>query len=61
MTKIKARIENEVQDEERRALSSHVEEGYRQALRGELTDGDEARREIQAMKDNWLEERARKR
>jgi Arc/MetJ-type ribon-helix-helix transcriptional regulator len=47
-------------DEERRALSSHVEEGYLQALRGDLTDGDESRREIQAMKDNWLQERARK-
>jgi len=47
-------------DEERRALLSHVEEGYLQALRGELTDGDESRREIQAMKDNWLQERARK-
>ncbi len=48
-------------DEERRALSSHIEEGYLQAERGELVDGDEARREIQAMKDNWLQERARKR
>jgi Arc/MetJ-type ribon-helix-helix transcriptional regulator len=45
-------------DEERRALSSHVEEGYLQAQRGELIDGDRARREIQSMKDNWLQERA---
>jgi len=48
-------------DEERRALSSHIEEGYQQALRGELIDGDQARREIQAMKENWLQERAAKR
>jgi hypothetical protein len=26
-------------DEERRALSAHIEEGYLQAERGELTDG----------------------
>jgi Arc/MetJ-type ribon-helix-helix transcriptional regulator len=40
-------------DEERRALSAHIEEGYLQAERGELIDGDQARREIQAMKDDW--------
>jgi Arc/MetJ-type ribon-helix-helix transcriptional regulator len=40
-------------DEERRALSAHIEEGYRQAERGELTAGAEARREIQTMKDDW--------
>jgi Arc/MetJ-type ribon-helix-helix transcriptional regulator len=40
-------------DEERRALSAHIEEGYLQAERGELTDGAQARREIQAMKDDW--------
>ena len=48
-------------DEERRALSSHIEEGYLQAERGELTDGAQARREIQAMKDNWHQERSPKR
>ena len=48
-------------DEERRALSSHIEEGYLQAERGDLIDGAQARREIQAMKDNWLHERAPKR
>ena len=36
-------------DEERRALSSHIEEGYLQAERGELIDGAQARLEIQAM------------
>jgi Arc/MetJ-type ribon-helix-helix transcriptional regulator len=40
-------------DEERRALSAHIEEGYLQAERGELIDGEQARLEIQAMKDDW--------
>lgn len=40
-------------DEERGALVAHIEEGYRQAERGELVDGAQARQEIQAMKDNW--------
>jgi putative addiction module CopG family antidote len=40
-------------DEERRALSAHIEEGYLQAERGELVDSAEARREIQAMKEGW--------
>jgi Arc/MetJ-type ribon-helix-helix transcriptional regulator len=48
-------------EEERRALSSHIEEGYLQAERGELIDGAQARREIQAMKDNWLQDHAPKR
>ena len=47
--------------EEPRALSSHIEEGYLQAERGDLIDGAQARREIQLMKDNWLQERAPKR
>ena len=40
-------------DEERRALSAHIEEGYLQAERGELIDGAQVRREIQVMKDDW--------
>ncbi len=40
-------------DEERQALSAHIEEGYQQAQRGELIDGAQARREIQVMKDDW--------
>jgi Arc/MetJ-type ribon-helix-helix transcriptional regulator len=40
-------------DEERRALSAHIEEGYLQAQRGELIDGAQARREIQVLKDDW--------
>ena len=47
-------------DEERRALSAHIEEGFLQAQRGELIEGDRARREIQAMKDRWLRERSPK-
>jgi len=47
-------------DEERRGLMAHIEEGFLQAERGELTDGDQARREIQGMKDNWHQERAPK-
>ncbi len=48
-------------DEERRALTEHIEEGFLQAKSGELIDGDQARREIQAMKDGWRQERAPKR
>jgi hypothetical protein len=40
-------------DEERRALSAHIEEGYLQAERGELIDSAKARSEIQAMKGDW--------
>jgi Arc/MetJ-type ribon-helix-helix transcriptional regulator len=38
--------------EERRTLCAHIEEGYQQAEHGELIDGGQARREIQAMKDD---------
>jgi hypothetical protein len=48
-------------DEECRALSSHIEEGYVQAERGELIDGAQARLEIQAMKEKWVQEHAPKR
>ena len=41
-------------DEERWAYSAHIEEGYLQAERGELIDGAQARREIHAMKENWV-------
>ena len=40
-------------DEERRASSADIEKGYLQAERGELVDGAQARRELQAMKDDW--------
>jgi len=32
--------------DDRQAISDHIEEGFRQAERGELIDGDQARREI---------------
>ncbi len=47
-------------DEERRALSAHIEEGYLQAERGEIIDGTQAAREIQAMKDDWRQQRSRR-
>lgn len=40
-------------EEERRALSAHIEEGYLQAERGELIDSEQARTEIRAMKEDW--------
>ena len=46
---------------ERRALASHIEEGFQQAERGELVDGAQARREIQAMKEDWLHKRSSQR
>lgn len=45
--------EESLTDEERLALSAHIEEGFQQAERGELIDGAQARRELQAMKDEW--------
>ena len=45
-------------DEERRALSAHIEEGYQQAEGGDLIDGARARREIRAMKEKWREGRS---
>jgi Arc/MetJ-type ribon-helix-helix transcriptional regulator len=48
-------------DEERRALSAHIEEGYQQAERSDFIDGARARREIQAMKEKWREGRLPKR
>jgi antitoxin ParD1/3/4 len=44
-------------DEERHALSAHIEEGYQQAERGELIDSEQARGEIQRMKDKWRQGR----
>jgi Arc/MetJ-type ribon-helix-helix transcriptional regulator len=40
-------------DEERRALAAHIEQGFLEAERGDLIDGAQVRREIQAMKDHW--------
>jgi Arc/MetJ-type ribon-helix-helix transcriptional regulator len=48
-------------DEERKALTAHVEEVFLQAERGELIDGAQVRREIQGMKDNWRRARTPRR
>jgi putative addiction module CopG family antidote len=45
-------------DEERRALSSHIEEGYLEAERGELSTAEQVRYEVRAMKENWREGRS---
>lgn len=45
-------------DEERRALSAHIEEGYQQAEHGQLIDGTQARRDIETMKEKWREGRS---
>ena len=48
-------------EEERLALSAHIEQGYLQAERGELMDAAQARMEIQKMKERWrLEHPARR-
>jgi hypothetical protein len=43
---------------ERGALRAHIEEGFLKAERGEITGANQAQGEIQAMKENWLQERA---
>ncbi len=48
-------------DEERQALSCHIDEGYLQAERGELIDGAQVRQEIQAMKEKWAQQHVRER
>lgn len=47
--------ENYWTEDDLRALSMHVEEGFQQAERGDVVDSAKARREIQRMKDEWLE------
>jgi len=37
----------------------HIEEGYLQAERGALIGGEQAQREIQALKTTWRQEHAR--
>lgn len=45
--------EESLTEAERRALAAHIDEGYRQAERGELIDGAQAQLEIQALKNEW--------
>jgi putative addiction module CopG family antidote len=40
-------------EEERIALSAHIEQGYRQAENGELVDASQTRRDIEVMKVQW--------
>ena len=47
-------------DEERQALSAHIEEGFLQAESGELTNSAQARHDIDAMKEKWYHERSLK-
>lgn len=44
-------------EEERQALTAHLEEGYGQAESGELIDSGRARQEIQLRKDQWRSSR----
>ena len=44
-------------DDDRLGSMSHIEEGFLQAERGELIDGDQARQEIRAFKDSWRKQR----
>jgi len=48
-------------EEERRALSAHIEAGFQQAERGELIEGERARKDLQAMKDEWVRNRPSRR
>jgi len=48
-------------EEERKALRAHIEEGYLQAEREELIDGAQARGEIQTTKQQWREQRTLRR
>ncbi len=48
-------------EEERHALTAHIDEGFLQAESGDLIGGAQALREIQGMKHNWRQERSSKR
>ena len=48
-------------EDERQAFAAHIEEGYLQAERGELIESGRAQNEIEALKQNWRQERSRKR
>jgi hypothetical protein len=44
-------------DDERRALMAKIEEGFLQAERGELIDSEQARAELDSMKELWRRSR----
>lgn len=48
-------------DQERRALSKHIERGYLEAESGLLIEAAEVHSEIQVMKDEWRRDHSRKR
>jgi hypothetical protein len=43
--------------EDREVIAAQVENGYLQAERRELIDGDQVRLDMQAMKENWRQSR----
>lgn len=45
-------------EEERRALRAHLEERFLESEQGELLDGEQARQQLQAMKEKWHKERS---
>lgn len=44
------RMQSAYDDAQKARVAAHIEEGFQQAERGELINGDQARREIQSMK-----------
>lgn len=48
-------------EEERHALADHIEAGYLQAENRVLIDGEQARFDIQVMKENWRREHSSRR
>ena len=49
--------EESMTEEERQAISDHIEEGVQQAERGELFDEDEVRIHLDEFKEQWLKRR----
>jgi predicted transcriptional regulator len=49
--------EETLTEEERQAISDHIDEGVRQAERGELFDEDEVRIHLAEFKEQWLKRR----
>lgn len=45
--------EESLTDQERLEVPAHIEEGYLQAERGELVEVDEARAQLESMKEDW--------
>ena len=43
--------EEQLTEDERRAIADHIEEGFQQAERGELIDGDQVRLELAELRE----------